>query len=78
MCHRLCGRRWQRTCVYRNRSREIAPQISGENGFGYDPIFYYPPYHATLAEVSEEQKNAVSHRGRALAKLIAFLKGEGQ
>lgn len=57
---------------------EIAPQISGEKGFGYDPIFYYPPYHATLAEVSEEQKNAVSHRGRALSKLIAFLKGEGQ
>ena len=57
---------------------KIGYEERGANGFGYDPIFYYPPYHATLAEVSEEQKNAVSHRGRALAKLIAFLKGEGQ
>lgn len=57
---------------------EIAWEMSGEKGFGYDPIFYYPPYHTTLANVSEEQKNAVSHRGRALAQLIAFLKGEEQ
>lgn len=53
---------------------EIADHARGEKGFGYDPIFYYPPYGATLAEVSEEKKNAVSHRGRALAQLIAYMK----
>ncbi len=57
---------------------EIAWEPLGNKGFGYDPIFYYPPYHTTLANVSEEQKNAVSHRGRALAKLIDFLKGEAK
>lgn len=40
--------------------------IEGSNGFGYDPIFYYPPYQTTLASVSDEKKNAVSHRGNAL------------
>ena len=53
---------------------EIADHAHGDKGFGYDPIFYYPPYAATLAEVSEEQKNAISHRGRALAQLIAYMK----
>ena len=53
---------------------EIADHALGEKGFGYDPIFYYPPYGATLAEVSEEKKNAISHRGRALAQLIAYMK----
>ena len=53
---------------------EIADRARGDKGFGYDPIFYYPPYAATLAEVSEEQKNAISHRGRALAQLIAYMK----
>lgn len=48
--------------------------MTGDHGFGYDPIFYYPPYQTTLANVTEEQKNAVSHRGRALEQLIAFLK----
>ena len=38
----------------------------GENGFGYDPIFYLPEYGCTSAELSEEKKNAISHRGRAL------------
>ena len=53
---------------------EIADHARGDKGFGYDPIFYYPPYAATLAAVSEEQKNAISHRGRALAQLIAYMK----
>ncbi len=46
----------------------------GEKGFGYDPIFYYPPYQKTFAEISSEKKNQVSHRGRALEKLATFLK----
>lgn len=54
---------------------EIAETIIGEHGFGYDPIFYYPPYGTTLANVSEDMKNAVSHRGRALRQCVAFLEG---
>lgn len=55
---------------------EIAYHIEGAKGFGYDPIFYYPPFTTTLANVSEEQKNSHSHRGRALAKLIKFIGGQ--
>lgn len=44
----------------------IAKQPAGENGFGYDPIFYVDEYHATTAELTREQKNALSHRGNAL------------
>jgi XTP/dITP diphosphohydrolase len=51
----------------------IAPQPAGTGGFGYDPIFFYPPLGRTLAEVSPEQKDAVSHRGAAFRKLRAFL-----
>ncbi len=53
---------------------EIADTICGAQGFGYDPIFYYPPFQTTLANVSEEQKNSVSHRARALAQFIDYLK----
>lgn len=44
----------------------IAHEIRGENGFGYDPIFYLPEYGLTSAEISPEQKNELSHRGKAL------------
>lgn len=54
---------------------EIAETIMGEHGFGYDPIFYYPPYGTTLANVSEDMKNAVSHRGRALRQCVEYLEG---
>ena len=54
---------------------EIAETIIGEHGFGYDPIFYYPPYGTTLANVSDEMKNAVSHRGRALKQCVEYLEG---
>lgn len=43
----------------------IAHEIAGENGFGYDPIFFLPEYGKTTAELSPEEKNAISHRGRA-------------
>lgn len=44
----------------------IAKEIRGENGFGYDPIFYVPEYQCTTAEMNSEQKNEISHRGKAL------------
>ena len=47
----------------------IADHIAGENGFGYDPIFYLPDMSRTTAELSPEEKNAVSHRGKALAAM---------
>jgi XTP/dITP diphosphohydrolase len=48
---------------------EIAPEPRGTHGFGYDPIFYYPPYGCTLAEVDGARKAAVSHRGQAFCQL---------
>jgi len=51
----------------------IAHEPSGEGGFGYDPIFYYPPFGATMGELTAEQKNGVSHRGKAMASLVDFL-----
>ena len=50
---------------------------AGENGFGYDPIFYYPPFGCSTAEMSPEEKNQVSHRGVALKVLYEKLKEEG-
>lgn len=44
----------------------IAHEEKGENGFGYDPIFYVPEFGCTTAELSEEEKNRISHRGNAL------------
>ena len=49
----------------------------GENGFGYDPIFYYPPYGKSTAEMSSEEKNQVSHRGNALKVFYEKLKEAG-
>ena len=49
----------------------------GEGGFGYDPIFYYPPFGKTLAQVPQEQKNQVSHRGEALKIFYEKLKEAG-
>ena len=56
---------------------ELTRQPRGENGFGYDPIFYYPPFGKTTAELPAEQKNAVSHRGNALRIFYKKLKEEG-
>ena len=44
----------------------LAEKPAGLNGFGYDPIFFYPAYGRTFGEVSDEEKTAVSHRGQAL------------
>ncbi len=51
----------------------ITFQFMGENGFGYDPIFFYPKAGKTFGQMSREEKMHVSHRARALEKVIAFL-----
>lgn len=47
----------------------ITNEPKGDNGFGYDPIFYLPHYKATMAEISKDEKNKISHRGIALQNL---------
>ena len=48
----------------------------GENGFGYDPLFYVPEYGLTLAQMDSDTKNELSHRGKALRKLVEILENE--
>lgn len=52
----------------------IHDEYVGEGGFGYDPLFYVPKFKKTMAEISLEEKNGISHRGRALALLLERLK----
>ena len=52
---------------------EIGYEIAGENGFGYDPIFFLPEYGKTTAELAPEDKNKISHRGRALEMIREVL-----
>jgi XTP/dITP diphosphohydrolase len=54
---------------------EIAAAPHGTGGFGYDPIFLFPPYGRTLAEVTREEKLAVAHRGKAFRELAGWLAG---
>ena len=48
---------------------EIAEEPAGQNGFGYDPIFYYPPLKKTFGQLTREEKSYISHRGKALREL---------
>ncbi|MBO4873448.1 MAG: RdgB/HAM1 family non-canonical purine NTP pyrophosphatase [Lachnospiraceae bacterium] len=52
----------------------VAHQTAGGGGFGYDPLFYLPERGCTMAELSEEEKNAISHRGRALRAVLPFIR----
>ena len=52
---------------------ELAPTPAGDGGFGYDPIFYFPPYGKTFGEISAQEKAAVSHRGHAIRALREYL-----
>ena len=56
---------------------ELLRAPAGENGFGYDPIFYYPPFGKTLAQATAEEKNQVSHRANALRVFYEKLKEAG-
>jgi XTP/dITP diphosphohydrolase len=51
----------------------IARGLSGSQGFGYDPLFFYPPFGKTFGEIAREEKATVSHRGKALQKLAKDL-----
>lgn len=52
---------------------EIGQEEKGTNGFGYDPLFFLPEYGCTSAQISPEEKNRISHRGKALRKLVGLL-----
>jgi XTP/dITP diphosphohydrolase len=61
---------WGPTLVYEGRCEGlIATEPAGTMGFGYDPVFFYPPLQKTFAQLTTEEKNEVSHRGRALREL---------
>jgi XTP/dITP diphosphohydrolase len=51
----------------------IAEAPAGARGFGYDPIFFYPPYGRTLAEVTDDEKRAIAHRGHAFRAFVEWL-----
>lgn len=54
---------------------EIGSLYQEGGGFGYDPIFFYPPFQRYFSELSSEEKNSISHRGKALQKFLDFLPG---
>ena len=54
----------------------IGYEIRGEHGFGYDPIFYLPEYGMSSAEILPEEKNKISHRGKALQQMFLLLQEE--
>jgi XTP/dITP diphosphohydrolase len=54
----------------------VANAPRGHHGFGYDPIFFYPPWQITTAEMTDPDKAAISHRGRAFRDLRRWLEGE--
>ena len=58
--------------IYEGRCEgEILDEVRGEYGFGYDPLFYYPQLKKTFAQMSQEEKNSISHRGKAMSELVS-------
>lgn len=64
----------RKICVRGECHGVIARQPAGENGFGYDPVFFVEDYGKTFAQLTADEKNSISHRGRALAALEERLK----
>lgn len=62
--------------TYATIEGEIAHKSAGENGFGYDPIFFVPKFGKTTAELTPEEKNKISHRGKALTMMKEILQKE--
>ena len=60
-------------CFEGRTEGEITHEYRGEGGFGYDPLFYYAPMNKTYAEMTAEEKNSISHRGKAMKLLVDFL-----
>lgn len=67
------GREWT---VEARSSGMIAPKPAGNNGFGYDPIFFVPEFACTMAEMSLKDKHTISHRGKALRLLLEMIDNE--
>ena len=63
-------------CVMGYAEGLLLTEARGSNGFGYDPYFFYPPFGKSFAELSAEEKNAVSHRKHALEALLEVLRQE--
>jgi len=77
VCVMVLSRKGRVVKEFRGEVRgRIALTPRGTSGFGYDPLFYYPPLRRTFAELTPEVKNAVSHRGRAVRRLRTFLQAE--
>jgi XTP/dITP diphosphohydrolase len=53
---------------------EILPALQGTEGFGYDPLFYFPPFGKSFGEIPDDEKFSVSHRGIALVSMLNYLK----
>ena len=78
------GAKFKTVMVFKDENKElivegivkgrISREIRGEDGFGYDPIFYVPGYNKTFAEITMIEKNKISHRGNAINKLIESIK----
>ena len=68
------GNEAKECCVSGVVGGAIVDEYRGNGGFGYDPLFYYEPFGKTLAELSAEEKNSISHRGRAIELLALELK----
>jgi XTP/dITP diphosphohydrolase len=74
VCAIALARRGRARAIVTDRvDGEILQTPVGTGGFGYDPIFYFPPLHKTFAELSAEEKNEHSHRGKAFRRLLIFL-----
>lgn len=74
----LARRGRETICVEGHCEGQLLYKAQGEGGFGYDPLFYYPPFEKSFAQMSAEEKNSISHRKRALEALRGLLARTGQ